>query len=143
MDGSIGEQQMIVIRRASGFDHLGGERIGNRDVLELRSGRGEIQHVEAVLADGRFQRHAHPIFAVFADRAEQPGHHSRCFQFAMRAAQQFSTVRSTVRPTPRSTLAPPGALRVACAPAQEDNDDSGPGAFQTARADASRSRPCR
>jgi hypothetical protein len=42
MDGSVGEQQMIVIGGASGFDHVGGERIGNRDVLELRSRRGEI-----------------------------------------------------------------------------------------------------
>jgi hypothetical protein len=35
MDGSVGEQQMIVIRRSSGFDHVGGERIGNRDVVDL------------------------------------------------------------------------------------------------------------
>ena len=41
-----------------------------------------------MLIDRRFQRQAHAIFAMLADRAEQPRHHSRCFQFAVRAAQQ-------------------------------------------------------
>ena len=41
-----------------------------------------------MLIDRRFQRQTHAIFAMFADRAQQPGHHSRCFQFAVRSAQQ-------------------------------------------------------
>ena len=66
MDGSVGEQQMIVIRRSSGFDHIAGECIGDRDVIELRSGR---RKVDTVLIDRRFQRQTHAIFAMLADRA--------------------------------------------------------------------------
>ena len=76
MDGSVGEQ-IIVVGGSSGFEHVGGERIGNRHVLDLRSGRGEIWYFDTMLVDRRFQRQAHAISAVLADRAEQSGHHTR------------------------------------------------------------------
>jgi len=82
MDRS-GGQQMMVIRCASGFDHVGSERIGHRYVLDARFGRREIWCFAAMLFNRGLQRQAHAIFAVLADRAEQPRQHTRRFQFAV------------------------------------------------------------
>jgi hypothetical protein len=56
MGASVGEQQMIVIGGAPGLDHVGGERIGNRDVLEGRLGSGPLGRVAEALGLRRFLR---------------------------------------------------------------------------------------
>jgi hypothetical protein len=71
MGAFVGEQQSIVIRSASGFDHIGGERIGNCNLAHQGGlGRRKIQHLDTVLADGRFQTAAHAVLTVLADRAQ-------------------------------------------------------------------------
>ena len=79
---------MIVIRCASGFDDVGGERIGNRDVIDPRFGRRDLRCFATMLVDRGFQRQAHALFAMLTDRAQQSRYHPRRFQFAVGSAQQ-------------------------------------------------------